>query len=58
MQDGDVLSTCADCQDLSETIVFSPNTEVEYGVKQFVDWYLSYYKINNISLIKSKKKAI
>ncbi len=44
MQDGDVLSTCADCQDLTETIGFSPNTAVEYGVKQFVDWYLSYYK--------------
>lgn len=44
MQDGDVLSTCADCQDLSQATGFSPNTNVEYGVKQFVDWYLSYYK--------------
>ena len=43
MQDGDVLSTCADCQDLSNATGFSPNTRVEEGVKQFVDWYLSYY---------------
>ncbi|WP_211850070.1 NAD-dependent epimerase [Proteus mirabilis] len=44
MQDGDVLSTCADCSDLAQTTGFSPNTAVEYGVKQFVDWYVDYYQ--------------
>ena len=44
MQDGDVLSTCADCSDLAQTTGFSPNTAVEYGVKQFVDRYVDYYQ--------------
>ncbi|HCH50907.1 MAG TPA: capsular biosynthesis protein CpsI [Proteus sp.] len=47
MQDGDVLSTCADCEDLSNKTGFFPNTSVEYGVSQFVDWYLSYYHNKN-----------
>ncbi|WP_323836640.1 NAD-dependent epimerase [Photorhabdus africana] len=43
MQDGDVLSTCADSSDIFQTIGFAPNTSVKQGVKQFVEWYLSFY---------------
>lgn len=43
MQDGDVLSTCADSGELYKTIGFSPDTPVNYGVQQFVDWYMSFY---------------
>lgn len=43
MQDGDVLSTCADSSELYNTIGFSPDTPVNYGVQQFVDWYMSFY---------------
>ncbi|MGJ3349092.1 NAD-dependent epimerase [Morganella sp. Je.2.23] len=43
MQDGDVLSTCADSGELYNTIGFSPDTPVNYGVQQFVDWYMSFY---------------
>lgn len=43
MQDGDVLSTCADSSELYKTIGFSPDTPVNYGVQQFVDWYMSFY---------------
>ncbi|WP_274370360.1 NAD-dependent epimerase [Morganella morganii] len=43
MQDGDVLSTCADSSELYNTIGFSPDTPVNDGVQQFVDWYMSFY---------------
>ncbi|HHN8307047.1 TPA: NAD-dependent epimerase [Morganella morganii] len=43
MQDGDVLSTCADSSELYKTIGFSPDTPVNYGVQQFVNWYMSFY---------------
>lgn len=47
MQDGDVLSTCADSGELYKTIGFSPDTPVNYGVQQFVDWYMSFYHGKN-----------
>lgn len=47
MQDGDVLSTCADSSELYKTIGFSPDTPVNYGVQQFVDWYMSFYHGKN-----------
>lgn len=47
MQDGDVLSTCADSSELYKTIGFTPDTPVNYGVQQFVDWYMSFYHGKN-----------
>ncbi|WP_345829571.1 NAD-dependent epimerase [Pantoea sp. BRR-3P] len=44
MQPGDVLSTSADTQPLYEAINFRPQTGVEQGVKNFVDWYRSFYQ--------------
>ncbi|WP_038248083.1 NAD-dependent epimerase [Xenorhabdus bovienii] len=44
IQDGDVLSTCADSSILYDKIGFSPDTPVKEGVKRFVDWYLDFYQ--------------
>jgi UDP-glucuronate 4-epimerase len=45
MQAGDVLETSADTQPLFELTGFKPQTSVKEGVKNFVDWYRSYYKV-------------
>ena len=41
MQPGDVPLTFADIEPLKDLVGFSPTTEIEEGVKHFVDWYLS-----------------
>lgn len=43
IQVGDVPDTYADVQDLSKDVGYQPETPVEIGVRQFVDWYLGYY---------------
>lgn len=45
MQPGDVLATWADTKELKALINYSPQTDIDKGVKVFVEWYLSYYKI-------------
>jgi UDP-glucuronate 4-epimerase len=45
LQDGDVPETFADVDDLMRDVDFKPATSIETGVKNFVNWYLSYYKI-------------
>jgi len=45
MQPGDVLDTSADTVDLYREIGFKPETSVEEGVKRFVEWYKSFYKV-------------
>ncbi|MGH2413252.1 MAG: NAD-dependent epimerase [Microcystaceae cyanobacterium] len=45
MQPGDVPETYADIEDLEKDTGFKPNTPIEVGIAQFVDWYRSYYKI-------------
>lgn len=44
MQAGDVSSTYADVSRLEQTFGYKPKTSVQEGVKQFVEWYLSYYQ--------------
>lgn len=43
MQPGDVEETCADVDALVRDVGFSPDTPIETGINNFVDWYLSYY---------------
>jgi UDP-glucuronate 4-epimerase len=43
MQLGDVPMTHADVSSLSDFIKFSPETTISQGVKNFIDWYLSFY---------------
>jgi UDP-glucuronate 4-epimerase len=44
MQPGDVLNTSADTQPLYDAIQFRPQTRVEQGVQNFVDWYRRFYQ--------------
>lgn len=44
LQPGDVPDTYADVQDLVDDVDYKPATTVETGVKNFVEWYLDYYK--------------
>lgn len=44
LQDGDVLETWADVNDLSREVGFEPSTPIEVGIAKFVDWYLDYHK--------------
>ena len=45
LQLGDVPDTWADVDDLVADVGYRPSTPVEVGVRDFVDWYLDYYKV-------------
>ncbi len=45
LQPGDVPETYADVSDLINDVDYKPETTVEHGVEQFVNWYREYYKI-------------
>jgi UDP-glucuronate 4-epimerase len=45
MQIADVKTTHADTKNLYKLINFKPRTSIEEGLRKFVDWYISYYKI-------------
>ncbi|MDB4593264.1 NAD-dependent epimerase/dehydratase family protein [Paracoccaceae bacterium] len=45
MQPGDIQDTNSDTTLLNGIIGKRPNTKVEDGVKNFVEWYLKYYRI-------------
>ncbi|MCG3187956.1 MAG: UDP-N-acetylglucosamine 4-epimerase [Rhodocyclaceae bacterium] len=45
MQPGDVPATYADTRELAEATGFQPGTPIAEGVKRFVDWYRSYYRV-------------
>ncbi|MFS0836754.1 NAD-dependent epimerase [Paenibacillus sp. 1P03SA] len=47
MQPGDVKETYADIKELQSDTGFSPATPLETGLKNFVDWYLAYYKLTD-----------
>jgi UDP-glucuronate 4-epimerase len=44
MQDGDVVATYADIEDLRQAVGFSPATQLREGVEKFVAWHRGYYK--------------
>tara|TARA_B100000073_G_scaffold348025_1_gene364622 strand:+ start:680 stop:1705 length:1026 start_codon:yes stop_codon:yes gene_type:complete len=46
LQLGDVPATSADTSLIEKWIKFKPSTSVEKGIDNFVNWYLSYYKIS------------
>jgi UDP-glucuronate 4-epimerase len=43
MQLGDLPDTWADVEALTQDVGYQPATNLETGVKQFVEWYLAYY---------------
>lgn len=46
MQDGDVPETYADIEPLKQLLGFSPNTSVQKGLAEFVNWYKAFYEVN------------
>ena len=44
LQPGDVPDTWADTQALADDVGYQPATPIETGVKNFVEWYLEFYK--------------
>lgn len=46
IQPGDVPATYADVDDLIRDIGFKPSTSIEVGIKKFVEWFKSYYKLH------------
>ncbi len=45
MQDGDVRKSHADVDDLIKDFDYAPKWNVEDGIKNFIQWYVDYYKI-------------
>ena len=45
MQPGDVLETYADISKAKRMLGYDPKTNIEDGVKMFVDWYKGYYNL-------------
>ena len=43
LQPGDVPATYADVDDLMTDVGFKPQTPIESGIRQFVEWYKVYY---------------
>ncbi|NNL62801.1 MAG: NAD-dependent epimerase [Woeseiaceae bacterium] len=46
LQPGDVPDTWADTSDLAADVGYQPNMPIETGVKNFVEWYLDFYKVD------------
>jgi UDP-glucuronate 4-epimerase len=44
MQPGDLPDTWADVEALARDVGYRPSTDLETGVKRFVEWYLGYYQ--------------
>ena len=44
-QPGDVPATFANVDDLVRDTGFQPETPIEIGIKRFVEWYRTYYKV-------------
>ena len=46
LQPGDVTETSSNTELLENWIKFKPNTSIEVGIKNFIDWYKDYYSLN------------
>ena len=44
MQPGDVSCTAADTSELERWISFKPNTSIQEGISEFINWYKNFYK--------------
>tara|TARA_B100000965_G_scaffold397589_1_gene414348 strand:- start:3415 stop:4395 length:981 start_codon:yes stop_codon:yes gene_type:complete len=45
LQTGDVYKTFSDSNKLYKFIKYKPKTDVKYGIKEFVKWYINYFNI-------------
>lgn len=46
LQAGDVPATFADVTDLVEDLGYKPETSVQEGINNFIDWYVDFFKYN------------
>lgn len=46
MQDGDVLKSHADIEDLIKDFDYTPKWKIKDGVKNFLKWYVEYYQLD------------
>lgn len=44
MQDGDVVSTYADIDELANDFGYKPHTPLKVGIQKFINWYCNFYK--------------
>ena len=44
LQLGDVKKTHSSINSLKKYSSYKPKTDIEKGIKQFIDWYRKYYK--------------
>lgn len=47
LQAGDVISTYADVSDLIRDLDYKPQTPIQEGINQFVDWYVDFFDIKH-----------
>ena len=47
MQPGDVKETIADLTESTKDFGFIPKTNIDEGLKNFIDWYKIYFKVDN-----------
>ncbi len=47
IQPGDVPETYADIENTTNKLGYYPTTNIDVGIKKFIDWYLNYYNINS-----------
>lgn len=45
LQPGDVKATIADITNIKTQLGYSPKTNIQTGIKNFVDWYREYYQV-------------
>jgi UDP-glucuronate 4-epimerase len=45
LQPGDVPDTYANVDALVQDVGYKPETTIDVGIKNFVEWYLDYYKV-------------
>ena len=45
LQPGDVPDTYANVDALIRDVDYKPETPIEVGIKNFVEWYLEYYSV-------------
>src|SRR5690606_30968685 len=55
MQDGDVFQTYASIDRLNNKTNYKPTTNLEEGLKEFIAWYMSYYKAEKQNQFRSRK---
>jgi UDP-glucuronate 4-epimerase len=49
LQAGDVPASFADVEDLVNAVGFKPNTSIQEGIQNFIDWRMEYYNRRNSS---------